>query len=107
MRRIDAAQKSVEGEEVLKFLTDDQIQFLKELSEQAGADLLEIFDILAVRAKETIYYLSKERKSVDELVEVAQKQNFHSGRVSMLLLLDYLLSHAGTVLDKRSEKPKK
>jgi hypothetical protein len=103
MRRVDPSQKSVEGEEVLKLLTNKQLQFLQELSDQGHADLLEIFDILAVRAKEMVYYLSKPGKSVDELIEVNSKQNFHAGRVSVLVLLDYLISHAGKMLDKNME----
>src|SRR3989304_865452 len=100
MRRIDPKQKSVEGEEVLKLLNNKQLQFLKELSEQVGEDLVDVFDILAVREKETVYYLSKPGKSVDELIEVNGKQNFHSGRVSILLLLDYLITHASSKLEK-------
>lgn len=103
MQRIGENQKSLEGEEILKLLSNEQLQFLKELSDQARSELIEIFDLLAVRAKERIYYLSKERKSIDQLIEVAQKQNFQSGRVSALLLLDYLISHAGKMLEKRME----
>lgn len=100
MKRIDVNQKSIEGEEVLKILNNKQLQFLKELSEQARQELIDIFDILAVRAKESVYILSKPGKSVDNLIETNGKQNFHSGRISMLLLLDYLLSHSGKQLDK-------
>jgi hypothetical protein len=103
MKRISKEQKSVEGEEVLKFLSNKQLQFLKELSEQARIELIEVFDLLAVRAKESVYVLSKPSKSVDELIEVNGKQNFHSGRISMLLLLDYLITHAGNKLDKNME----
>jgi len=100
MRRIAKELKSVEGEEVLKLLTNAQLEFLKNLSEQAGDTLMEIFDLMAIRAKESVYVLSKPGKSVDELIEVNGKQNFHSGRVSMLLLIDYLISHAGKALEK-------
>lgn len=103
MRRIDENKKSVEGEEVLKLLSNKQLQFLKELSEQGGQEMVEIFDVLAVKAKETVYYLSKPGKSVDELIEVNGKQNFHAGRVSVLLLLDYLISHSGKMLEKNME----
>jgi len=100
MRRIAKEQKSVEGEEVLKLLTNKQLEFLKELSEQAQDNLMEVFDLMAIRAKESVYILSKPGKSADELIEVNGKQNFHSGRISMLLLLDYLISHAGKKLEK-------
>ena len=103
MKRIDASQKSVEGEEVLKLLSNEQLQFLKELSEQVQGDLQEIFDVLAMRAKESVYVLSKPGKSVDELIEVNGKQNFHSGRISMLLLLDYMISHAGKLLEGKDK----
>lgn len=107
MRRLNPNQKSLEGEEVLKLLDNKQLQFLKELSEQVKDDLVEVFDILAVRAKESVYVLSKPGKSVDELIEVNGKQNFHSGRVSMLILLDYLISHAGKSLEKNMEGKEK
>ena len=100
MRRIAKELKSVEGEEVLKLLTNKQLEFLKELSEQAGDTLMEVFDLMAIRAKEAVYVLSKSGKSADELIESNGKQNFHSGRVSMLLLIDYLISHAGKILEK-------
>lgn len=103
MRRIDQNLKSVEGEEVLKLLSNKQLQFLKELYEQGRVDLIDVFDLLAMREKERVYYLSKPGKSVDNLIEVNAKQNLHSGRVSMLLLLDYLISHAGKKLDKNME----
>jgi hypothetical protein len=103
MRRIDQNQKSVEGEEVLKLLSNKQLQFLKELYEQGGQEVVEIFDLLAMRAKETVYVYSKPGKSVDELIEVNGKQNLQSGRVSMLLLLDYLVSHAGKKLEGNME----
>ena len=100
MRRITKEQKSLEGEEILKLLTNAQLEFLKELSEQAGNNLMEIFDLMAMRAKESVYVLSKPGKSADELIEVNGKQNFQAGRVSMLLLIDYLISHAGKSLEK-------
>jgi hypothetical protein len=103
MRRISQEQKSLEGEEVLKLLSNKQLEFLKELSDQGQYTLIEIFDFLAMRAKESVYVLSKPGKSVDELIEVNGKQNFHSGRISMLLLLDYLVSHAGKKLDRNME----
>ena len=103
MRRITKEQKSLEGEEVLKLFSNKQLEFLKELSEQARRELIEVFDILAMRAKESVYVLSKPGKSVDELIEVNGKQNFHSGRVSMLILVDYLISHAGKALEKNME----
>lgn len=103
MKRLSKEQKSLEGEEVLKLLTNKQLQFLKELSEQARTELIDIFDILAVRAKESVYVLSKPGKSVDELIEVNGKQNFHSGRISMLLLVDYLIFHSGKMLEKNVE----
>ena len=103
MRRIDASQKSVEGEEVLKLLSDKQLQFLSELSQQGGQELTEIFDMLAMRAKETVYIFSKPGKSIDELIEANGKQNLHSGRVSMLLLLDYLITHSGTKLEGKDK----
>lgn len=103
MKRLSKEQKSLEGEEVLKLLTNKQLLFLKELSEQARRELVEIFDLLAVRAKERVYVLSKPGKSADELIEVNGKQNFESGRVSMLLLLDYLISHAEKALEKNIE----
>jgi len=103
MRRIAKELKSVEGEEVLKLLSNKQLEFLKELSEQGRAELVEIFDMLAMQAKESVYVLSKPGKSADELIEVNGKQNFHSGRISMLLLLDYLISHAGKKLEKNME----
>jgi len=107
MRRLNPNQKSLEGEEILKTLSNKQLQFLKELSEQVKEDLIEILDILAVRAKESVYILSKPGKSVDELIEVNGKQNFHSGRVSMLILLDYLITHAGKSLEKNMEGKEK
>ena len=100
MRRIAKEQKSVEGEEVLKLLSNTQLEFLKNLSEQAGDNFMQIFDMMAIRAKESVYVLSKPGKSADELIEVNGKQNFHSGRVSMLLLIDYLISHSGKMLEK-------
>jgi hypothetical protein len=103
MRRLDQNQKSVEGEEVLKLLSNKQLEFLREIYEQGGQDLIEIFDLLAMRAKEMVYVYSKPGKSVDELIEVNGKQNLQSGRVSMLLLLDYLISHAGNSLEKNME----
>lgn len=103
MRRIDKKLKSLEGEEVLKLLTNKQLLFLKELSEQNKGELVNIFDLLAMRDKEAVYVLSKPGKSVDELIEVNGKQNFRSGRVSMLLLLDYIISHADTILEKNVE----
>jgi hypothetical protein len=103
MRRIAKEQKSLEGEEVLKLLSNKQLQFLKELSEQAQDNMMEIFDLLAIQAKESVYVLSKPGKSVDELIEINGKQNFHSGRISMLLLVDYLISHAGKALEKNME----
>ncbi len=103
MRRIAREQKSLEGEEVLRLLSNKQLQFLKELSEQAQDNFIDIFDLLAIRAKESVYVLSKPGKSADELIEVNGKQNFHSGRISMLLLLDYLISHSGKMLDKNME----
>src|SRR3990167_2394783 len=107
MRRLNPNQKSLEGEEILKTLSNKQLQFLKELSEQVKDDLIEVLDILAVRAKESVYVLSKPGKSVDELIEVNGKQNFHSGRVSMLILLDYLITHAGKSLEKNMEGKEK
>ncbi len=107
MQQIPANRKSVEGEEILKLLDNKQLQFLKELEIQAREELIDIMDILAKRDKESIYYLSKERKSVDELIEVAQKQNFHAGRVSSYLLLDYLLTHAGKALERNMEGKEK
>ena len=107
MRRITKEQKSLEGEEVLKLLSNKQLQFLKELSEQAQNNLMEIFDLLAIRAKESVYVLSKPGKSVDELIEVNGKQNFHSGRISMLLLVDYLIGHAGNMLEKNVDGKEK
>lgn len=104
MRRLSKDQKSLEGEEVLKLLTNKQLLFLKELSEQARMELIDIFDLLAMRAKERVYILSKPGKSADELIEVNGKQNFESGRVSMLLLLDYLISHAEKSLEKNIER---
>lgn len=100
MRRIAKELKSVEGEEVLKLLTNKQLQFLKELSDQGKTEVVELFDLLAMRDKEAVYVLSKPGKSVDELIEVNGKQNFRSGRVSMLLLLDYLISHSDKALEK-------
>ncbi len=100
MRRIDKELKSVEGEEVLKLLSNKQLQFLKELSDQGKTELIDLFDLLAMRDKEAVYVLSKPGKSVDELIEVNGKQNFRSGRVSMLLLIDYLISHAEKALEK-------
>jgi len=100
MRRIAKELKSVEGEEVLKLLSNAQLEFLKNLSEQAGDTLMEIFDLMAIRAKEAVYVLSKPGKSADELIEVNGKQNFQAGRVSMLLLVDYLISHSGKALEK-------
>lgn len=107
MRRVSSEQKSLEGEEILKLLSNKQLEFLKELSEQARNELIEIFDLLAIRAKESVYILSKPGKSVDELIEVNGKQNFHSGRVSMLVLLDYLISHGGKMLEKNMEGKEK
>ena len=107
MRRISKEQKSLEGEEILRTLSNKQLQFLKELSEQAQTELIEIFDLLAIRAKESVYILSKPGKSVDELIEVNGKQNFHSGRISILILLDYLISHAGNMLEKNMEGKEK
>ena len=103
MKRITKEQKSLEGEEVLKLLTNKQLQFLKELSEQGDDNFIEIFDLLAIRAKESVYVLSKPGKSADELIEVNGKQNFQAGRVSMLLLLDYLINHADKKLEKNME----
>jgi hypothetical protein len=103
MRRLNPNQKSLEGEEILKLLDNKQLQFLKELSEQVKDDLIEVFDILAVRAKESVYVLSKPGKSVDDLIEVNGKQNFQAGRVSMLILIDYLITHAGKSLEKNME----
>ena len=107
MKQIPENKKSVEGEEVLRLLDNKQLQFLKETGALIREDLIDILDILAKRDKESIYYLSKERKSVDELIEVAQKQNFYAGRVSALLLLDYLLTHAGKSLEKNMEGKEK
>ncbi len=103
MKRLKPNEKSLEGEEVLKYLSNKQLEFLKQLSEQGRVELQELFDLLAVRAKESVYVLSKPGKSVDELIEVNGKQNFHSGRVSILILLDYLISHAATKLEKNME----
>ena len=103
MKRLTENQKSLEGEEILKNFSNKQLLFLKELSEQARVELVEVFDILAIRAKESVYILSRPGKSVDELIEVNGKQNFHSGRVSMLILIDYLISHAGKKLEKNVE----
>lgn len=103
MRRLAKEQKSLEGEEVLRLLSNTQLQFLKDLSEQARTELIEVFDLLAMRAKERVYILSKPGKSVDELIEVNGKQNFEAGRVSMLLLIDYLISHADKLLEKNME----
>ncbi len=47
MRRIAKELKSVEGEEVLKLLTNKQLQFLKELSDQGKTEVVELFDLLA------------------------------------------------------------
>lgn len=107
MERITKEQKSLEGEEVLKLLSNKQLQFLKDLSEQARTELIEVFDILAVRAKESVYVLSKPGKSVDELIEINGKQNFYSGRVSILILIDYLISHAGKKLETNMEGKEK
>ena len=103
MKRITPIQKSLEGEEILRLLSNKQLQFLKEFSEQVRGEFIDIFDLLAVRAKESVYVLSKPGKSVDELIEVNGKQNFQAGRVSMLILLDYLISHAGKMLEKNVE----
>jgi hypothetical protein len=103
MKRLDKTQKSVEGEEILKLLSNKQLEFLRELAEQGSRELVDLFDLLAMRAKESVYVLSKPGKSIDELVEANGKQNFHSGRVSMLLLVDYLLNHAGNMLEKNME----
>lgn len=107
MKRVDSNQKSIEGEEILKLLSNKQLQFLKELGDTSLAEMLEIFDILAVRAKESVYILSKPGKSADELIEVNGKQNFHSGRVSILLILDYLMTHSGKILEKNMEGKEK
>ncbi len=107
MRRLTADQKSVEGEEILKLLSNKQLQFLKELFEQVAPQMVEVFDVLAMREKERVYILSKPGKSADELIEVNGKQNFHSGRVSMLILVDYLISHAGKMLEKNMEGKEK
>ena len=103
MKRLTKEEKSLEGEEVLKLLSNKQLQFLKELSEQARVELIDVFDLLAMRAKERVYVLSRPGKSVDELIEVNGKQNFEAGRISMLLLVDYLISHAGKKLEKNIE----
>ena|SRR3990167_2474212 len=103
MQRIEKNKKSLEGEEVLKLLTNKQLLFLKELSEQGKDHLVNIFDLLAMRDKEAVYVLSRPGKSIDELIEVNGKQNFRSGRVSMLLLLDYIITHADTALEKNIE----
>lgn len=107
MRRIEENQKSVEGEEVLKLLSNKQLTFFKELSEQVRVELVEIFDLLAIRAKESVYILSKPGKSIDALIEINGKQNFHSGRISMLLLIDYLIGHAGKKLENNVEGKEK
>ena len=107
MKRITPIQKSLEGEEILRLLSNKQLQFLKEFSEQVRGEFIDIFDLLAVRAKESVYVLSKPGKSVDELIEVNGKQNFQAGRVSMLILLDYLISHAGKMLEKNVEGKEK